>query len=183
MSWTTFSNSGIRTQRILQKLTFAFRGTLPNHCQCTPADTLGVLGICTTRQLSVETSDISPVVEIAQHPMLARSHASRVPSRKRQCRCDPRQSNSSVRHPICASIPKCRPASPKSRPASFSWSSLLPLVVSGLPSVTPVLSTNISRCLGVSKKVQNLTVFSIIYMIRIRFFGPGELMQNGFRRA
>ena len=23
-------------------------------------------------------------------------------------------------------------------------------------------------------KVQNLTVFSIIYMIRIRFFGPGE---------
>ena len=29
-------------------------------------------------------------------------------------------------------------------------------------------------------KVQNLTVFSIIYMIRIRFFGPGELNQNGF---
>ena len=28
-------------------------------------------------------------------------------------------------------------------------------------------------------KVQNLTVFSIIYMIRIRFFGPGELIQNG----
>ena len=25
--------------------------------------------------------------------------------------------------------------------------------------------------------------FSIIYMIRIRFFGPGELIQNGFRRA
>ena len=24
-------------------------------------------------------------------------------------------------------------------------------------------------------KVENLTVFSIIYMIRIRFFGPGEL--------
>ena len=23
--------------------------------------------------------------------------------------------------------------------------------------------------------------FSIIYMIRIRFFGPGELIQNGFR--
>ena len=30
-----------------------------------------------------------------------------------------------------------------------------------------------------SAKVQNLTVFSIIYMIRIRFFGPGELNQNG----
>ena len=25
--------------------------------------------------------------------------------------------------------------------------------------------------------------FSIIYMIRIRFFGPGELNQNGFRAA
>ena len=34
-----------------------------------------------------------------------------------------------------------------------------------------------------SAKVQNLTVFSIIYMIRIRFFGPGELIQNYFRRA
>ena len=34
-----------------------------------------------------------------------------------------------------------------------------------------------------SEKVQNLTVFSIIYMIRIRFFGPGELIQNYFRRA
>ena len=32
-------------------------------------------------------------------------------------------------------------------------------------------------------KVQNLTVFSIIYMIRIRFFGPGELIQNGFSAA
>ena len=31
-----------------------------------------------------------------------------------------------------------------------------------------------------SSKVQNLTVFSIIYMIRIRFFGPGKLIQNGF---
>ena len=29
-------------------------------------------------------------------------------------------------------------------------------------------------------KVQNLTVFSIIYMIRIRFFGPRELNQNYF---
>ena len=28
-----------------------------------------------------------------------------------------------------------------------------------------------------SSRVQNLTVFSIIYMIRIRFFGPGELIQ------
>ena len=26
-------------------------------------------------------------------------------------------------------------------------------------------------------------VFSIIYMIRIRFFGPRELIQNGFRAA
>ena len=34
-----------------------------------------------------------------------------------------------------------------------------------------------------SSKVQNLTVFSFICMIRIRFFGPGELIQNGFRRA
>ena len=34
-----------------------------------------------------------------------------------------------------------------------------------------------------SAKVQNLTVFSFIYMIRIRFFGPGELIQNGFRAA
>ena len=32
-----------------------------------------------------------------------------------------------------------------------------------------------------SSKVQNLTVFSIIYMIRFRFIGPGELIQNGFR--
>ena len=32
-------------------------------------------------------------------------------------------------------------------------------------------------------KVQNLTVFSIIYVIRIRFFGPGELIQNGFSAA
>ena len=34
-----------------------------------------------------------------------------------------------------------------------------------------------------SSKVQNLTVFSIIDLIRIRFFGPGELNQNGFRAA
>ena len=33
-----------------------------------------------------------------------------------------------------------------------------------------------------SSKVQNLTVFSIIYMIRIRFSGR-ELIQNGFRAA
>ena len=29
-------------------------------------------------------------------------------------------------------------------------------------------------------KVQNLTVFSIVYMIRIRFFGPGEQIQKHF---
>ena len=34
-----------------------------------------------------------------------------------------------------------------------------------------------------SSKVQNLTVFSIIYMIRIRFFRPVESIQNGFRAA
>ena len=33
-----------------------------------------------------------------------------------------------------------------------------------------------------SSKVQNLTVFSIVYMIRIRFFGPRELIQKIFRR-
>ena len=32
-------------------------------------------------------------------------------------------------------------------------------------------------------KVQNLTVFLIICMIRIRFFESGELIHNGFRRA
>ena len=32
-------------------------------------------------------------------------------------------------------------------------------------------------------KVQNRTVFSIIYMIRIRFFGPRELIQSFFRTA
>ena len=31
--------------------------------------------------------------------------------------------------------------------------------------------------------MQNLAVFSIIYMIRIRFFGPRELNQNGFSGA
>ena len=34
-----------------------------------------------------------------------------------------------------------------------------------------------------SSKVQNLTMFSIIYMIRIRFFGLGELLQKYFRAA
>ena len=34
-----------------------------------------------------------------------------------------------------------------------------------------------------SSKVQNLTMFSIIYMIRILFFRSGELIQNGFRRT
>ena len=33
-------------------------------------------------------------------------------------------------------------------------------------------------------EVQNLTVFAaIIYMIRIRFCGPGELIQKGFQAA
>ena len=32
-------------------------------------------------------------------------------------------------------------------------------------------------------KVQNLTVFSIVCMIRIRFFGPRQLIQRYFRRA
>ena len=34
-----------------------------------------------------------------------------------------------------------------------------------------------------SSKVRNLTVFSNIYMIRIRFFGSGELIQKGFSAA
>ena len=34
-----------------------------------------------------------------------------------------------------------------------------------------------------SSKVQNLAAFSIIYMIRIRFFGPGELIQKYFPAA
>ena len=34
-----------------------------------------------------------------------------------------------------------------------------------------------------TSKVQNLTVFSMIYMIRIPFFGPGELIQRYFRAA
>ena len=34
-----------------------------------------------------------------------------------------------------------------------------------------------------SSKVQNLTVFSIIYTIRIRFFGPGELFRKGFSKG
>ena len=34
-----------------------------------------------------------------------------------------------------------------------------------------------------SEKVQNLVVFSFIYMIRIRFFGPRELNQKGFSGA
>ena len=33
------------------------------------------------------------------------------------------------------------------------------------------------------KSDQNLTVFSIIYMIRIRFFVPGELIPKGVRAA
>ena len=34
-----------------------------------------------------------------------------------------------------------------------------------------------------SSKVQNLTVFSIFYMIRIRFFGRGELIEKKIRAA
>ena len=34
-----------------------------------------------------------------------------------------------------------------------------------------------------SSKIQNLTVFSIIYMVRIRFFGPRELIWKEFRAA
>ena len=34
-----------------------------------------------------------------------------------------------------------------------------------------------------SSTVENLTVFSIIYMVRIRCFGPVELIQNGFSAA
>ena len=36
---------------------------------------------------------------------------------------------------------------------------------------------------SIFSKVQNLTVFSIIYMIRIRFFGPRELIKRYFRAA
>ena len=32
-------------------------------------------------------------------------------------------------------------------------------------------------------KIQNLTVFLIVYMIRIRLFGPRELFQKEFRAA
>ena len=34
-----------------------------------------------------------------------------------------------------------------------------------------------------SSKVQNLTVFSIIYMIRIGFSGPGRIKSEGFLAA
>ena len=34
-----------------------------------------------------------------------------------------------------------------------------------------------------SSKVQNLTVFSVTYMIRIRFYGPGEIISKEFRAA
>ena len=39
------------------------------------------------------------------------------------------------------------------------------------------------RIIPFPSTVQNLTVFSIIEMIRIRFFEPGELFQKGFRAA
>ena len=59
------------------------------------------------------------------------------------------------------------------------------------PSTPPdELAQNVSKkspsdefFLHFSSKVQNPTVFSIIYMIRIRFVGPVELIQNGFRAA
>ena len=51
------------------------------------------------------------------------------------------------------------------------------------PNVSKKKSLSDELFLHFSAKVQNLTVFSIIYMIRIRFFGPGELIQNGFRAA
>ena len=62
--------------------------------------------------------------------------------------------------------------------------------VSESPNPPDELAQNVSKkspsdelFLHFSSKVQNLTVFSFIYMIRIRFFVPGELIQNGFRRA
>ena len=45
------------------------------------------------------------------------------------------------------------------------------------------ISLSDERIRDFPSKVQNLTVFSIIYMIRIRFFGPGELIQKEARRA
>ena len=52
------------------------------------------------------------------------------------------------------------------------------------------LAQNVSKKIPVrrilppfSAKVQNLAVFSFIYMIRIRFFGPRELNQKGFSGA
>ena len=43
---------------------------------------------------------------------------------------------------------------------------------------TKTFSDELSSIL--SLKVQNLAVFSIIYMIRIRFFGPRELIERRF---
>ena len=58
------------------------------------------------------------------------------------------------------------------------------------PNAPDELAQNVSKkslsdenVLVFPSKVQNLTVFSIIYMIRIRFFGRGELIQNGFSAA
>ena len=47
----------------------------------------------------------------------------------------------------------------------------------------PARSPSDELFLHFSAKVQNLAVFSFIYMIRIRFFGPGELIQKYFRAA
>ena len=38
-------------------------------------------------------------------------------------------------------------------------------------------------CSIFSSRAQNLTVFSIVYLIRIRFFGPRDLFPKGFRDA
>ena len=63
--------------------------------------------------------------------------------------------------------------------------------VSGHSNPSDELAQNVSKknpfrdelFLHFSAKVQNLTVFSFIYMIRMRFFGPGELIQNYFSGA
>ena len=64
-----------------------------------------------------------------------------------------------------------------------------PKNVSGPSNLPDELVQNVSKkslsdelFLDFSSKVQNLTVLSIIYMIRIRFFGSEEF-QNGFSAA
>ena len=64
--------------------------------------------------------------------------------------------------------------------------------VSGPSNPPDELTQNVSKkkknlsgelFLHFSSKVQNLTVLSISYMIRIRFFGSGELNQRAFSGA